>query len=113
MTHLSKVLLRNSIQVFNSSNTKDKEEMIRKVESSLNAHHKALDSIGFGSANDFVVAGEIFLRIYGNNPSFFDTEIQEFETENHESLVKGWLDKNNNVSSYRQYVLNKYKNHNL
>lgn len=38
--------------------------MVQHVRKELQRHKRGLDSIGMGLSNDYVVAGEIFLRIY-------------------------------------------------
>lgn len=64
MTSTSKNILINSINVFSEATNEEKERYIKGVEKNLNAHKNAINTIGVGYAQDIVVAGEIFLRIF-------------------------------------------------
>lgn len=64
MTPLSKNILRNSINVFLSSTSEEKERYVRIVEKNVNDHKNAIKSIGMGYCLHTVQAGEIFLRIF-------------------------------------------------
>jgi len=65
MTPTVKNILRNSINVFLASTDEEKEKYITVVQKNLNDHYNALNSIGIGYAKNTIVAGEIFLRIFG------------------------------------------------
>lgn len=64
MTTETKAILRRSINEFLSVSEQERDNMILHVKKELQRHRKGLSSIGMGLANDYVVAGEIFLRIY-------------------------------------------------
>jgi len=64
MTPTSKSILRNSINVFLASTSEEKERYIQVVQKNLNDHKNAMKSIGIGYAQNTIVAGEIFLRIF-------------------------------------------------
>ena len=64
MTPTSKSILINSINIFSSSTREDKERYIKGVEKNLNDHYNAINTIGIGYAQNTIVAGEIFLRIF-------------------------------------------------
>ena len=64
MTTITKNILINSINVFSSSTNEQKENYIKGVEKNLSDHYNALNTIGAGYAQNTIVAGEIFLRIF-------------------------------------------------
>lgn len=64
MTAISKSILTNSIKVFSSSTIEEKERYIQVVQKNLNDHKNAINTIGIGYAQNTIVAGEIFLRIF-------------------------------------------------
>ena len=64
MTHETKSILTQSINVFLSSSDKDKQEMVSMVQNNLKTHYNALKTIGMGYDTNMVQAGEIFLRIF-------------------------------------------------
>lgn len=64
MTTEAKAILKRSINEFLSVSEQERENMVRHVRKELQRHRKGLNSIGVGLTNDYVVAGEIFLRIY-------------------------------------------------
>lgn len=64
MTAETKAILKRSINEFLSVSEQERENMVQHVRKELQRHKRGLDSIGMGLANDYVVAGEIFLRIY-------------------------------------------------
>ena len=64
MTHETKSILTQSINVFLSSSEKDKAEMVSVVQNNLKTHYNALKTIGMGYDTNMVQAGEIFLRIF-------------------------------------------------
>ncbi len=68
MTTETKAILKRSINEFLGVSEQERENMVQHVRKELQRHRKGLNSIGMGLANDYAVAGEIFLRIY-------DTEI--------------------------------------
>lgn len=64
MTAETKAILKRSINEFLSVSEQERENMVQHVRKELQRHRKGLNSIGMGLMNDYVVAGEIFLRIY-------------------------------------------------
>jgi len=64
MTAETKAILKRSINEFLSVSEQERENMVQHVRKELQRHKNGLNSIGMGLANDYVVAGEIFLRIY-------------------------------------------------
>lgn len=64
MTAETKTILKRSINEFLSVSEQERENMVQHVRKELQRHKRGLDSIGMGLSNDYVVAGEIFLRIY-------------------------------------------------
>jgi len=64
MTTTTKNILARSIYIFLDSTKEQKENYIKGVEKNLNDHYNALNTIGVGYAQNTIVAGEIFLRIF-------------------------------------------------
>lgn len=64
MTPRVKYILREGINTFLASTSEEKEALIQKVQSNLEAHYNALSFIGVGCVEDQVVAAHIFLRIF-------------------------------------------------
>ena len=64
MTAETKAILKRSINEFLSVSEQERENMVQHVRKELQRHKKGLNLIGMGLANDYVVAGEIFLRLY-------------------------------------------------
>ena len=64
MTPKTKYILREGINTFLASADEEKEVLIQKVQNNLEIHYNALNSIGMGCAENQVIAGKIFLRIF-------------------------------------------------
>lgn len=64
MTPTAKNILKNSINVFLSATTEEKQRYILGVQKNLNDHKNAINTIGIGYCIHVVEAGEIFLRIF-------------------------------------------------
>lgn len=64
MDYETKAVLRRSINEFLSSTNCGQDEMIYNVREKLKQHKNGLNSIGFGFADNYVRAAEIFLRIF-------------------------------------------------
>lgn len=64
MTAETKAILKRSINEFLSVSEQERDNMVLHVRKEVQRHRKGLNSIGMGLVNDYVVAGEIFLRIY-------------------------------------------------
>jgi len=67
MTAQTKDILIRGINTFLASTSEEKEVLIQKVQNNLEIHYNALNSIGMGCVKDQVLAGEIFLKIFGGN----------------------------------------------
>lgn len=60
-----KNILKRSINEFLIASNEEKEKMVIFVQEKLKEHNDSLNSIGIGYKDDIVVAGNIFLRIFG------------------------------------------------
>lgn len=63
MTPTTKRILRNSIEAFKSTESKDKESYILSVQKNLKDQENASDS----TYNNVIHAGKVFLRIFNTN----------------------------------------------
>ena len=64
-----KIILTNSINEFNNSNSAKRLELIKYVVDKLNEHNDSMIAINTGYSKDLVKAGRIFIRwvsIYKN-----------------------------------------------
>ena len=64
MNQETKSLLKRSINHFLSVSEQEKENCITQVKNNLEVHKKGLNRIGFGYAENNVIAGQIFLKIF-------------------------------------------------
>ena len=60
MTPKTKQILHNTIEIYKKS--ADKKHLLQQIKNSLQQYN----SIGIGYVQDYVTAGEIFIRIYKN-----------------------------------------------
>lgn len=62
MNHQTKSILKASINGFLEASEQEKERLVQLVKDRL----EGLDNIGLGYSEDFLLAGKLFLRIFGN-----------------------------------------------